>query len=107
MDLEASKQNKYMMIKTMSIRKKIILALAIVVFIPGMALGASEIGGYLNTGIDTGFDAGVATEPVATPVVGTYTTAQNVTLTTEGNNHNSIRYTTDGSNPACPSTGTL
>lgn len=76
-----------------------ILALAFVV--PAYA---SEITGTLTTGVSTGVEGTVAVTPTASPVAGTYTSAQSVTLSASG--ASSIRYTIDAAAPTC-STGTL
>ncbi len=61
-----------------------------------------------GSGTETGLPSGTTIEnPQADPGAGTYTSTQSVTLITKEGDHNSIRYTTDDSEPACPGTGTL
>ena len=79
-------------------KKLLIIALLL---IPGFA-GASEVTGTLSTGVQTGVEGTVITAPSASPVAGTYTSAQSVTLSASGASN--IHYTTDGTTPAC-STG--
>ena len=83
--------------------KKILLALIVAIFVPGLALAASEVTGELDTGIGTGFDAGVITAPTANPAAGTYSATQNVVLTAAGSS--GICYST-GANPVCAYSGT-
>ena len=83
--------------------KKILLALIVAIFVPGLALAASEVIGELDTGIGTGFDAGVITAPTANPAAGTYSATQNVVLTAAGSS--GICYST-GANPVCAYSGT-
>jgi hypothetical protein len=84
--------------------KKAILVSAIFLFIPVLAFG-SEAEGGLGTGLQSGlWSAGVVYNPTANPAAGTYTSTQHVALT--ATDSNSIRYTTNGANPACPATGT-
>ena len=65
---------------------------------------SSEITGTISTGVSTGISGIVDATPTATPRAGTYTSTQKVTLSAAG--AQSIRYTTDGTEPAC-SSGTL
>ena len=62
---------------------------------------ASETGGTLTTGLNTGIEGTVIVAPSASPAAGTYTSAQNVSLSATG--ANSIHYTIDGSEPTCSS----
>ena len=78
--------------------KKLLLILAIVMTLP-VAAYASEVEGTLTTGVQTGVEGTVIVAPTASPVAGTYTSAQSATLTAAGSS--SIRYTTDGSTPTC------
>jgi len=71
----------------------------------GTHVSASEVEGTLSTGVQTGIQGYVVVAPTASPIGGSYTTAQSVTLT-GGDGTVSIRYTTDGSAPTC-ATGTL
>lgn len=64
-------------------------------------VAASTYHGTINSG--EGLSAIVITVPSANPVAGTYTSAQNVTLSAEG--ASSIHYTTDGSTPNCSGEG--
>ncbi len=66
---------------------------------------ASEITGSLSTGVSTGIEGVLVSAPTATPVAGTYTSAQNITLNSSGGALR-IHYTTDGTIPTC-SGGTL
>ena len=66
---------------------------------------ASEVTGTLSTGLGNSSVEGVViTTPSASPVAGTYSSTQNVTLSASGSS--SIRYTIDGTTPTC-STGTV
>jgi hypothetical protein len=59
----------------------------------------------IDNGVNTGGDgATTAYDPSASPVAGTYTSSQSVTLSASGSS--SIRYTVDGSTPSC-SSGTV
>ncbi len=64
---------------------------------------ASEVTGNLSTGLNSTVgntvEGIVIVPPTASPVAGTYTSAQSVTLTASG--ASSIRYTTDGTIPTC------
>jgi len=60
---------------------------------------ASEVTGNLDTGMQTGMQGSVVNPPVASPVAGTYTSVQNVSLSASG--ATSIRYTKDGGTPSC------
>jgi hypothetical protein len=55
---------------------------------------ASEVTGILSNG-----EVIIIVSPTASPVPGTYTSAQNIVLTANG--ATSIRYTTDGTEPNC------
>lgn len=65
---------------------------------------ASEVTGTISTGVTTGVEGTVAASPTASPLPGSFTSAQNVTLTAAGSG--SIRYIVDGASPTC-STGTV
>jgi hypothetical protein len=52
--------------------------------------------------LGTGIEGTLKSSPTASPVAGTYTSSQSVTLSTDG--ASSIRYTTNGSTPTCSST---
>ena len=67
-------------------------------------VSASEVTGSLCTGINCPVEGTVIAAPTASVAAGTHTSAQSVTLTATGSQ--SILYTTDGTAPACPSTGT-
>ncbi len=78
----------------------LILSIALLtVAVPAMA---STVTGAISTGIQTGIsgivDAGVS----ATPLPGTYTSAQSVKLSASGSDN--IYYTVDGTDPSCAST---
>ena len=88
---------------------KLKLIVAIVAVLPLLAwsnLALAWEGTYqLNTGISTTTVNGtVIVAPTASPIAGTYNSAQSVTLTANGST--SIHYTIDGSTPTC-STGTV
>jgi len=86
--------------------KKIILGLisiAVLITQP-IAVFAAEFLGNLDSGISTGINATLVSDPVATPAAGSYTSTQSVTLAVAG--ANSIRYTIDGTDPSC-TTGTV
>ena len=88
-------------------RKKawsLIISFALVISLTGIAL-ASETTGTLQTGIESGIQGVLITNPTASPVAGTYTAAQSVSLAASGSS--AICYTTDGStSPVCASAGT-
>ncbi|KKW36480.1 MAG: hypothetical protein UY81_C0026G0002 [Candidatus Giovannonibacteria bacterium GW2011_GWA2_53_7] len=73
-------------------------------FLVAFPVLASEITGSLCTGVNCPVEGTVVAPPTASPAAGSYTSAQSVALDATG--ETSIRYTTDGSAPACPSTGT-
>jgi hypothetical protein len=52
--------------------------------------------------LGTGIEGTLKSSPTASPVAGTYTSSQSVTLSVDG--AESIRYTTNGSTPTCSST---
>jgi len=83
--------------------------ISIIIIALGLALTApvyaSEVTGSICTGLSCPIEANVIVAPTASPIAGTYTSAQSVTLVSTG--ASSIRYTTDGTAPACPTTGTL
>ncbi len=69
------------------------------------SVAASEVTGTLSTGLGNNSVSGIViAAPAASPVAGTYTGAQTVTLTASG--ATSVRYTVDGNTPTC-STGSL
>lgn len=63
---------------------------------------ASEVTGTISTGLGNAVEGTVIVSPTASPVAGTYTSAQNVTLIATG--AISVRYTDDGTTPTCAST---
>lgn len=84
-----------------------ILLFACLLLLPLSGVFASEdtgdLGGNtLNPGLPPGT---LVVSPTASVTSGTYTSSRSVTLTAAGSN--SIRYTLDGTAPACPATGTL
>ena len=82
-----------------------ILAFLIGVLLPfGASIYASEVTGTLCTGLNCPVEGVIIASPVASPVAGTYTSAQSVALSAPG--ASSIHYTTDGTIPVCP-TGTV
>ena len=88
---------------------KLKLIVAVIAILPLLALSnlafAWEGTYQLSTGISTTTVNGtVIVAPTASPVAGTYTSTQSVTLAAAG--ASSIYYTTDGTIPAC-STGTV
>lgn len=60
---------------------------------------ASETTGTLNTGLNTGINGTVVVAPNANVASGTYTSAQDVSLSATGSQ--SIHYTINGSTPVC------
>src|ERR1035437_9481651 len=58
---------------------------------------AGDAGGTINVGINTGLGGLVKVVPTPAPPPGSYTNAQNVTLTANGSS--AIYYTIDGSTP--------
>ncbi len=83
--------------------KIIISFIGLALFTIAMPAMASEVTGTLTTGISTGLSGIVDGAPVASPVPGTYTSTQNVTLT--ATNSDSIHYTITSTDPTC-TTGT-
>lgn len=66
---------------------------------------ASEVQGTMSTGLGNNSVSGIVlAAPTASPVAGTYTSAQSVSLTSAGSLN--VRYTTDGTTPTC-TTGTV
>lgn len=86
--------------------KKLLILPFIIVFgmvvLFGDALASETDWEGLGEGLETGIDGISMVSPTASPVAGTYTSTQSVTLTAEG--ASSIRYTTNGSTPTCSST---
>lgn len=76
-----------------------ILALLAVATVALPTAYASEVTGTLTTGVSTGVTGTFAPTPSATPLPGTYSSAQDVVLSADG--EDVIRYTTDGSAPTC------
>ena len=62
---------------------------------------ASEVSGSLCTGVNCPVEGTVVSAPTASPVAGTYTSNQSVTLSASG--ATSIHYTLDGTSPTCSS----
>lgn len=60
---------------------------------------ASEVTGTISTGVSTGMEGTVAATPSASPLPGSFTSAQSVTLT--ANAADSIHYIIDGASPTC------
>lgn len=83
-------------------KKLSLIALALLVF--ATPAYASEVTGTLSTGISTGVQGTVAATPSASPLPGTYSSVQNVTLS--ASSADNIRYTIDATAPTC-STGNL
>lgn len=75
------------------------LMIATSVILSGLPAVASEVTGGLSTGLGTSISGTVVVAPTASPVSGSYTAAQSVTLSASG--ALSIRYTTDGTEPSC------
>lgn len=67
---------------------------------PGSVV-ASEVSGSLCTGVNCPVEGIAIVAPTASPVAGTYTSTQSVTLSAAGSN--SIHYTTNGTTPTCTS----
>lgn len=63
---------------------------------------ASEQTGTLCTGLNCPIEGIVMVSPIASPIAGTYTSTQSVTLIANG--ATSIRYTDDSTTPTCAST---
>lgn len=88
--------------------KKIILLPLLTLLLAATPVLASEVHGTLTTGISGNngsvVEGVVISAPIATPNAGSYTEAQNVTLTASG--ATSIHYTIDGTAPTC-TTGTV
>lgn len=80
------------------------IILSIVFLLAPALAGASEVTGTLSTGVSTGVQGTVVVAPIATPIAGTYASAQSIILAATG--ADSIRYTNDGSTPTC-GTGAL
>jgi len=80
---------------------KILFVLFIgLVFANGNVL-ASQIGGIVGTGVDTGINGVLVTPPTANVSSGTYTSVQSVSLAAGSIDPSYIYYTTDGSTPNC------
>ncbi len=84
--------------------KKIIILAGIVSLLTTTSVSAlSTVEGVFNPGLSSSqFEAVLASNPVASPVAGTYTSAVSVALSASGST--SIRYTVNGTAPTC-STG--
>ncbi len=86
----------------------ILPALLLSLLIGGNVAMASEVTGNLSTGINSTVgntvEGVVIVSPTASPVAGTYTSAQSVALTASGSS--SIHYSVNGTNPTC-STGSV
>jgi len=84
----------------------LIISLALLLFLAPLVF-ADEITGTLGgNGFVSGITGGVPNDPVASPASGhSASSAFSVSLTAADST--SIRYTTNGSSPSCPSTGTL
>jgi hypothetical protein len=84
------------------------LAIALGVFVFTGGVHASSTGWeYLDSAeeeVETGIGGTLMAPPIASPISGTYTSTQSVTLSAAGSS--SIRYTTNNTNPTC-STGTV
>ncbi|MEK7063027.1 MAG: chitobiase/beta-hexosaminidase C-terminal domain-containing protein, partial [Patescibacteria group bacterium] len=63
---------------------------------------ASIVEGNLTTGLGNAVEGVVVASPTASPIAGTYTSAQSVTLTASSST--SIHYTINGSDPTCTDT---
>jgi len=89
--------------------KKILLLVAFSVIFPAVASAAvcngNECTGTLNSGFETGLSGGIGSNPAASVVSGTYHSAQTVTLSAPDASR--ILYTTNGTTPACTSTGNV
>jgi hypothetical protein len=87
-------------------KQYIVIGLSLVLFCAGGSVGfASEVTGSLTTGIGSGMSGVVIAAPTASPVAGTYTSTQTVTLSASG--ATSIHYTTDGTTPTCTTGSTV
>jgi hypothetical protein len=75
------------------------LTLTLFVFVGFKFASASEVTGNLNPGLDTGIAGVTRAAPTLSPVAGTYTSAQTVSLAADGSTK--ICYTTNGTTPAC------
>jgi len=62
---------------------------------------ASEVTGDINPGLITGMEGVIISAPTASPVAGSYTSSQSVSLTAGGST--AICYTTNSTTPACSS----
>lgn len=84
----------------------LIISFALVLFSVSFASADEVTGNFGNNGFVSGLGGGIPNDPVASPASGhSSLSAFNVTLS--ATDSTSIRYTVDGSTPACPSTGTL
>ncbi|MBU1020371.1 MAG: chitobiase/beta-hexosaminidase C-terminal domain-containing protein [Firmicutes bacterium] len=80
------------------------IVVTLVYLLSSQVLLATEVTGTITTGLTTGETQGtVIVVPTASPVAGTYTSTQSVTLTATGST--SIHYTISGTDPTC-TTGT-
>ena len=78
---------------------KIIILLAVVALSANINVLASEVTGNLSTGLSNGVQGTVVVNPTASPVAGTYSSVQTVSLMATGASN--IHYTTDGFTPTC------
>ena len=78
---------------------KIISVMFLGLFVAISFANASEVGGNLNTGVETGIGGTVVVAPTANVPAGTYTAVQNVSLAAIGSQ--SVHYTTNGIDPTC------
>ncbi len=80
-----------------------VIALGLVIFTGNVLASETEWEDLDSTEeeLETGIGGTLIMSPVASPVAGTYTSTQSVTLTASG--IDSIRYTTNGSTPTCSS----
>lgn len=84
-----------------------IFAICYLLFALIPVFAASEISGVISTGIgdSSGITGVIITAPTADPAPGTYKKPQNVSLILPAGAIDA-RYTLDGTDPVCPSTGT-
>lgn len=91
-----------MIMKKNKLKIVLIPVILLALFVVAHVAVASEVTGYLSTGISSPDLTGiVVAAPIANPVAGVYASTVSVTLTASGSS--SIRYTTDGSVPTCAS----
>jgi len=84
----------------------LIISLALFLFFTPLVLADQVTGNLGGSGFVSGINGGVPNDPVASPASG-YSASSAFSVSLTATNATTIRYTVDGSAPACPSTGSL